>query len=425
MVQTVNFRGTSQRSWCVKRGGLVLGTALLLLACAAPDGRVEAPAAATLVATSTPPPAAPPVAFAHNEAVLMAARDLFGKAQISADKPISVVIDPLVDGSTGLQSVATEAIAKQLVNVVSSEFPKFQIKALTAANVAELPLVFIGTFTPINLQGKGEGERDAYRICFALADLKTGKLVSKGFARSQTAGVDPTPLPYFRDAPLWVNDKVVEGYIKTCQGSKVGDPINPDYLDKVLSVVGIAEATNAYNNKQYKEALVQFSTLLRSKAGDQTRVHTGVYLSNVKLGRRTPAMKNFAEIAQRGLNADRLAVKFNFQPGSVTLAKSDSPYDLWLKTLARQSALTAKASAGCFEISGHTGRGGSEAMNERLSLQRAEYVKQRLIAENNDLARRINARGYGSRQALIATGRDDESDALDRRIEFRHAPCQV
>ncbi len=402
-----------------------LGIGLLLASCAAPETKLEA--AATVIAQPAPVSAAsappPPVALPHDQAVLMAARDLFGKAQITSDQPISVVIDPLVDGSTGMQSVATEAIGKRLVSVVSSEFPKFQIKPLNAANVAALPLVFIGTFTPINLQGKGEGERDAYRVCFALADLKTGKIVSKGFARSQTAGVDPSPLPYFRDAPLWVNDKIVEGYIKTCQGSKAGDPINPDYLDKVLSVVGIAEATHAYNNKQYKESLAQFSALLRSKTGDQPRVLTGIYLSNLKLGRREPAMKTFAQMAQRGLNAQRLAVKFNFQPGSVILAKNESPYEGWIKELAIQSDLTAKARSSCFELSGHTGRGGLEAMNEKLSLQRAEYVKQRMVAERQALATRINTRGYGSQQALVATGREDASDALDRRIEFKPGPC--
>lgn len=417
---------------CHRSGGVMFRSAALaaffmVASCSAPDRQVESPAAGTVVAqpATAPVNAAPaqPVALPHNEAVLMAARDLFNKVQMASDTPISVVIDPLVDGNTGMQSVATESIGNRLVGVVKSEFPKFQIKPLNAANVAALPLVFIGTFTPINLQGKGEGERDAYRVCFALADLKTGKIVSKGFARSQTSGVDPTPLPYFSDAPMWMNDKVVEGYIKTCQGTKAGDPINPDYLDKVLSVVAIAEATSAYNNKQYKESLARFSTLLRSKTGDQPRVHTGIYLSNLKLGRREPAMKTFAQIAQRGMNAERLAVKFNFQPGSVVLAKNESPYERWIKELAIQSDLTIKAKGACFELSGHTGRGGLEPMNEKLSLQRAEYVKQRLIAERKDLASHISTRGYGSRQALVATGREDASDALDRRIEFKPGPC--
>ena len=409
-------------------GSLAMSTAIV--GCSTPDAKKIEPIAAVepvpvaAVTMAAPAPAGvPPVALPHREAVLAAARELFEKAQLPAGQKFNVVIDPLVDGSTGLQSLATAAVEKQVVSMVGSDFPNYQIKPLNSANLAALPLVFIGTFTPINLQGKGLGERDAYRVCFALADLKTGKIVSKGFARSQTAGVDATPLPYFQDAPLWVNDKIVEGYIKTCQGTQAGDPVNAAYLDKVSSIAAIDEATRAYNGKKYQESLALFSSLLRNPAGDQPRVHTGVYLSNLKLGRREPAMKAFGIIAQQGLLAKRLAVKLNFQQGGASLAKDASPYDRWLKELATQSSKAAVAGGTCFEVSAHTGRAGSEPLNQRISLQRAEYVKQRLITEHRDLATRITARGYGSSEALVATGRDDPSDALDRRIEFKPTPC--
>ncbi len=390
---------------------------------AAPTASVTVAAQPALSPTAAPAPvAATPVALPHREAINAAARELFEKAQLPAGQKFSVVIDPLVDGSTGLQSLGTAAVEKQVVSLVGSDFPNYQIKPLNAANLSAQPLVFIGTFTPINLQGKGTGERDAYRVCFALADLKTGKIVSKGFARSQTAGVDATPLPYFQDAPLWVNDKIVEGYIKTCQGTKAGDPINAAYLDKVSSIAAIDEATRAYNGKKYQESLALFNSVLRNPAGDQPRVHTGVYLSNLKLGRREPAMQAFGKIAQQGMDAKRLAVKFNFQQGGASLAKDASPYDRWVKELAIQSA-KATASGTCMEVSAHTGRAGSEPLNQRLSLQRAEYVKQRLVAERKDLAAKITAKGYGSTEALVATGRDDSSDALDRRVEFKPAAC--
>ncbi len=413
---------------------VALAAGLLVSGCgtpatdSAPEGQKPAEATApapTVVAAAAPvaAAAAPIVALPHQEAVLMAARDLFAKAQLPANQTFNVVIDPLVDGSTGLQSLATSAVEKQVLGLLKSDFPRFQVKPLNSANIAAAPLVFIGTFTPINLQGKGAGERDAYRVCFALADLKTGKIVSKGFARSQTAGVDPTPLPYFQDAPLWVNDKIVEGYIKTCQGTKAGDPINPDYLDKVAAMAGIDEAVRSYNDKKYQESLALFNSLLRSPAGDQPRVHTGVYLSNLKLGRREPAMQAFGKITKQGLDAKRLAVKFNFQPGGASFAKDNAPYDRWLKELAGQSTLALKDPKTCFEVAGHTSRGGSEPMNERVTLQRAEYVKQRLVAEKKELASRISTKGYGSAAALVATGKEDSSDALDRRIEMVAKAC--
>ncbi len=400
----------------------------VLAACAPQEGvRSTAPATPAPVTVAQPAPAAPPppVALPYAEAIQVAARDLFTKAKLPEGQTFNVIIDPLVDGTTGMQSVATAALEQQVRDLVANNYPRYQIKPLNGANLAAAPLVFIGTFTPINLQGKAALERDAYRVCFALADLKTGKIVSKGFARSQIDGIDATPLPYFRDAPMWVNDKIVEGYIKTCQGTAAGDPINPAYLDKVAVVAGIDEATKAYNKKQYKESLALFTALLKNPAGDQPRVHTGIYLSNMKLGRREPAMKEFAAMAAQGMSAKRLAVKFGFQNGGAGLAKDENPYDRWIKELAGVSSKLTKTSETCFELGGHTGRGGSEPLNERLALQRAEYVKQRLVAEHKDLANTISTKGYGSSEALVATGKGDPFDALDRRIEFKSAPCPV
>lgn len=405
---------------------LLIVIPVVLLACANQDVAKKDAAPPPAVVTVAQQPAAAPaviVALPYEDAVKLAAKDLFTKAKLPEGQSFDVVIDPLVDGTTGMQSVATAALEKQVVAIVSSDFPRYQVKPLNSANLAAAPLVFIGTFTPINLQGKGTGERDAYRICFALADLKTGKIVSKGFARSQTTGIDATPLPYFRDAPLWVNDKIVEGYIRTCQGTSAGDPINPAYLDKVSVAAGIDEATKAYNGRKYKESLALFTALLRNPAGDQPRAHTGIYLSNLKLGRRDAAMQEFAKLASQGMAAKRLAVKFGFQNGAAGFAKDENSYDRWLKELASESSKFAKASGTCFEVGGHTGRGGSEALNERLSLQRAEYVKQRLIAQRKDLADLISTKGYGSSEAMVATGQGDPFDALDRRIEFKPGQC--
>ena len=35
----------------------------------------------------------------------------------------------------------------------------------------------------------------------------------------------------------------------------------------------------------------------------------------------------------------------------------------------------------------------------------------------------VIATGKGSREMMVGTGKDDASDALDRRVEFKVAPC--
>ena len=77
--------------------------------------------------------------------------------------------------------------------------------------------MLVGPFTPVNGQNQTAGPREAYRFCLVLGDLKTGKVVAKGVARSQLAGVDTTPTTVFRESPVWTADPATQAYISTCQ----------------------------------------------------------------------------------------------------------------------------------------------------------------------------------------------------------------
>ena len=234
--------------------------------------------------------------------------------------------------------------------------------------------------------------------------------------------MDPTPLAFFRDAPAWSEDPATEGYIKTCQGTKAGDPINPLYLDRILAASVVAEGIEAYEAGRYREALDFYTSALAMPSGDQFRVHNGIYLANWKLGRQQPAEAAFAKVVDYGLQHQRLAVKFLFRPGSTAFMANPAlsgAYPVWLKTIARRTGDSGK----CLEITGHTSPTGPEPLNERLSLLRAETIKSRLAQTSPGLDKRMIANGVGSRQTMVGNGRDDASDALDRRVEFKVIEC--
>jgi outer membrane protein OmpA-like peptidoglycan-associated protein len=370
--------------------------------------------------TTVAAPAAPPiVAVPYQEAVRKAAQDVLANAKLPADQKFSLIIDPLVDGNTGQRTVATANMEKTFVDMVKANFQQLDLKPFNNEVVSQAPLIMVGTFTPINLQGKADGERDAYRICFALADLKTGKIISKGLARALPDGFDPTPLPFFRDMPVWSKDTALDGYIKTCQGTKAGDPINPAYIDAVLASSTINEAMAAYDAKRYKDSLALYQSVLKNPAGNQARVHAGIYMNYQKLGRKPAAMKSFGELVNMGLSTDRLAISFNFKPGATAFTPDQYPYGLWLTEISKQ----AQRQTACLEVAGHTRKGSSEQLDERLSLQRAEFVRQKLIATSPTLAKRTTAQGYGSQKTIIGTGKGNDSDALDQRIDFKKTAC--
>jgi len=387
---------------------------------------VTGPAATTTQPAAAPAPA-PPSPQAYEKAVLSAATALLGNAKLPpegtpARQRYPVVIDPLVDGMTGAQSVATQSMGARLTRLMREQYPQYEVQPFSAGNVAKSPFVLIGTFTGVNAQRQTAGQREAYRICLALADLRSGKLVSKGLAFALPDGVDPTPLAFFRDAPAWSEDPATQGYIKTCQGTKAGDPINPLYLDRIMAATQISEAIDAYNAGRYRAALDLYNDALSTPSGNQLRVHNGIYLANWKLGRQAQAQAAFAKIVDFGIEQRRLAVKFLFRPGSTAFlpdAKVSGPYPAWLKTIASRTA----DSKACLEITGHTSPTGPEPLNERLSQLRAEVVRDKLVRDAPLLAKRTIASGMGSRQTMIGNGRDDATDALDRRVEFRVIGC--
>lgn len=397
----------------------VLTLAAFLWGCAAPSADTQ----------PTPPPAPPVQPIPFDEAVLKAANDLFGRAQLSAagadgSAKNILVIDPLIDGVSGAQSVATRSMEARLVELVKSKYPRFEVEPFSTSTVAKSPIVLVGTFTGVNQEGKTEGVREAYRVCLALADLKSGKIISKGVARAKPEGVNTTPTQYFKDSPTWAPDQATEGYIKTCQGTKAGDPINPAYVDRILTAALVSEAIDAYNNRQYREALDLYQSALHSPGGEQLRVYNGLYLSNWKLGHRDEATQAFGKVVDYGLVNKRLAVKFLFKPGSTDFwadRRVTGPYPIWLEQIAERTS----QHQGCLEIVGHTSRTGPEPINERLSLLRAERIKQKLDRDVPALKTRTIANGVGSKENLIGTGTDDARDALDRRVEFKVVGCRA
>jgi outer membrane protein OmpA-like peptidoglycan-associated protein len=115
-------------------------------------------------------------------------------------------------------------------------------------------------------------------------------------------------------------------------------------------------------------------------------------------------------------------VRLLFRPGTTKFLDDPeitAPYPMWLSQIATR----AMQRDSCIDVVGHTSTTGPVQVNERLSVLRAQFIKDLLQSASPALSGRLTATGVGSREAIVGTGRDDASDAIDRRVDFNVRHC--
>lgn len=331
----------------------------------------------------------------------------------------SLVIDPMIDSASGQQTVVTRQLEEKVAARLTSNHAQLPVLPFQLANLNRSQYVLTGTMT--RLQGAKAGTRAPFQINLALTELKTGMVVAQAASKVRDDALDTTPTPYYRDSPVLVKDKVIDGYILTSQ-TPPGQPAAKEYFERLATATTINEATLAYNNDKYQEALDLYKAALALPSGEQLRTVNGIYLASWKLGRMQEAEQAFGKVVALGIANSSLGVKFLFNPGTIDFwsdSKISGAYALWMRQIARQ---TAQAKV-CMNIVGHTSRTGGEAYNDKLSAQRSAAIRQKLGAEAAELMPRTKTSGVGSRENIIGTGTDDATDSLDRRVEFKIVGC--
>ena len=338
------------------------------------------------------------------------------KADSSAPKK-GIVLDPMLDMITGQQTETTLLFERRVTQRMGNKFPQFEFLPFQSSSLTRAQYLLTGTMSRM----PSEPDRPVVRLSLALTDLKTGIVVAQASALAQQENLDSTPSRYYKDSPVLIKDKVVEGYAKTSTTAP-GQHADPYYMERIGAATVISEATSLYNAERYQDALGQYQTALATPEGQQLRAESGVYLTNMKLGHVSEAEDAFGRIVALGIAYNELGVKFLFAPGSVDFwsdPKISGAYPMWLRQIAR----TMVASNSCMTVIGHTSHSGPAAINDALSLKRAASIKQKLDTEQPVLASRTSAEGMGFRQNIVGSGTDNSFDVLDRRVEFKIVPC--
>ena len=161
-----------------------------------------------------------------------------------------VVVDPMLDSSSGQQTALTLRLEQTVAAHLRSNYPQFEILPFQTASLSQASYVITGTTTRV----PGESGGRAIRIDLALTDLKTHTVVAHTSARARDEGLDTSPTAYYSDSPVLVKDNVVDGYIRTA-ATPAGQPADTFYIERVAAAALISDAARAYNAGQYEESL--------------------------------------------------------------------------------------------------------------------------------------------------------------------------
>jgi outer membrane protein OmpA-like peptidoglycan-associated protein len=152
-------------------------------------------------------------------------------------------------------------------------------------------------------------------------------------------------------------------------------------------------------------------------------VFSGLYQSLFKQQKMSEAETAFGALIRRAIADNNISVKFLFRVRSQEFRDDGDlaiQYPIWLRQIAKQMYASGK----CLEINGHASKSGSPEFNDRLSLQRALWIKTKLIEAEPRLSKRLSANGKGFKENVIGSGTDSALDAIDRRVDFSIVACR-
>jgi hypothetical protein len=124
-----------------------------------------------------------------------------------------------------------------------------------------------------------------FQINLALTDLQSGTVVAQASSRARDEGLDMNPTALLPRQPDRGEGQGGRRLHRDVPGGARGARRTRSTSSASPTASTIAEATVAYNNESYQDALALYQSAAAKPGGEQLRVLNGVYLASWKLRR--------------------------------------------------------------------------------------------------------------------------------------------
>jgi len=389
-----------------------IGRMVVLLAVLSLSPFMESLAAAAM--DQSPQTFEPAIRSIFNKLVDEVRKDL---GSTSGPEEMVIVLDLFWDEDTGEIPVVSQRIQSVMLDEATRRFFDFRVARLTLEESQNADYMISGS---IHLGATEAGDIIIYRVSAEVIDAWNMNTIGTARRWVSDPDLDYTPMALYHDNPFYdpayIQRKEVTG--------NVGDVGLSSYrIYSMETLALLRDATAAYERKNYQNAHALFSKAAAQSDGQTLLILTGLYLTNLRLGRLTEADSTFTRIIDIGVKRyGKITVRFLFRKNSVDFWESDAAtarYGAWLGRIGEYFYKRED----CLRIVGHSSNSGPEPWNEHLSDLRAEKIQYLLRGSLPGVKKRTLATGMGSKENVVGIGTDDERDALDRRVEIIPVPC--
>jgi outer membrane protein OmpA-like peptidoglycan-associated protein len=329
------------------------------------------------------------------------------------------VVDQIIDTDTGEVTKTNKRIGELVADEGRRSFPEFSVYEMSSDNLKKADYVIAGVITQELYE---RTKKKLPHLSLSVVDVKTGLIASRSDVWISNDNLSYEPTPMYKDSPMYIKDQRVQALIATAK-AEAGSIANKEYFNSLQTNALLDEASNAYDTGNYTLSLGLFAQAAERNDGKIMKTFSGLYQNFLKLGQVEKAEQAFATLTEIGMQNHNLSVKFLFRVNDTEFSGTPNDlngYSIWVRQIAQR----IHNSENCVQIVGHASKSGTDEYNKKLSLRRAQSIQSRLEAGTSGIAAKTRSFGRGFDENIIGSGANDDSDAIDRRVEFKVVRCE-
>ena len=340
--------------------------------------------------------------------------NLFKKQEIQ-----KIVIDPFIDYESG----NILKINKKILSILSKKFKDklTVIGFLEPETLKDADLIITGIVSIKNKTQKTDNDDITYTLYSSMIKKKE-QIVIAG-TNIMFKYIDTTPIAVYQDNPVFLKGNNYNQYARTSK-MKQNDIVEKSYLDNLKVKSMLSKGNNLYEQKDYKGALTYYKLALDNSDEKQLEILALNFTGYIQIGNYKSAESIFSDLLKLQMQeTGKFENKILFAVNSSKPLAYQGTIKLY-SIYINQIANFVKNVQHCrLEILGHSSRSGKASYNNRLSLKRAQWIKQSMIKLHSELNTKITAIGRGFKDNIVGTGADNITDQIDRRVEFKFYDC--